>query len=153
MNPLLVLLLLLTTPVWALPPDSNAPDWYYPEWLAGAPQAPKFQVRDTVNKYGPYASETKTITLKDLIKFHGHFCGGLIEGATALKVAFDHLSFPTASSTAPTCGSPPTILPVAATRRPISPGPAPASAAMSSIRGSRRATSWCGGSPPVRPCR
>jgi len=40
---------------------------------------------------GRYSKETKTITLKDLIKFHGHFCGGLVEGATALKVAFDRL--------------------------------------------------------------
>ena len=50
-----------------------------------------FKVRDTVNKYGPYASEPKIIILKDLIKFHGHFCGGLVEGATALTVAFDRL--------------------------------------------------------------
>ncbi|MCK7494236.1 MAG: formylmethanofuran dehydrogenase subunit E family protein [Comamonadaceae bacterium] len=34
---------------------------------------------------------TKTITLKDLIKFHGHFCGGLVESASALRVAFDRL--------------------------------------------------------------
>jgi formylmethanofuran dehydrogenase subunit E len=70
---------------------SDAPDWYYPAWLAEAPHAPRFAVRDTVNKYGRYAHETKTITLKDLIKFHGHFCGGLVEGAMALKVAFDRL--------------------------------------------------------------
>ncbi len=48
-------------------------------------------MRDTVNKYGRYANKIKTITLKDLIKFHGHFCGGLVEGATALRVAFDEL--------------------------------------------------------------
>jgi formylmethanofuran dehydrogenase subunit E len=69
----------------------NSPDWYYPEWLATAPHAPVFRVRDTVNKYGRYARDTKTITLKDLIKYHGHFCGGLVEGATALRVAFDRL--------------------------------------------------------------
>jgi hypothetical protein len=44
-----------------------------------------------VNKYGRYADKTKTITLSDLIKFHGHFCGGLVESAGALKVAFDKL--------------------------------------------------------------
>ncbi len=48
---------------------------------------------DTVNKYGRYAQETKTITLKDLIKFHGHFCGGLVEIAGAIRVAFE-LLFP-----------------------------------------------------------
>ena len=70
--------------------DQSA-DWYYPEWLGSAPYTPVFQVRDTVNKYGRYADRAKAITLKDLIKFHGHFCGGLVEGATALKVAFDAL--------------------------------------------------------------
>ena len=73
------------------PASGNSPDWYYPEWLATAPHAPMFRVRDTVNKYGRYAEETKVITLKDLIKYHGHFCGGLVEGAVALKVAFDQL--------------------------------------------------------------
>jgi formylmethanofuran dehydrogenase subunit E len=71
--------------------DPDTPDGYYPAWLTEAPYAPVFKVRDTVNKYGRYASETKTITVKDLIKFHGHFCGGLVEGATALRVAFDRL--------------------------------------------------------------
>jgi len=34
---------------------------------------------------------TKIITLKDIIKYHGHFCGGLVESAAALRVAFDRL--------------------------------------------------------------
>ena len=86
-------LLLLAAPVWAGPPAlaDRSPDWYYPQWLVDAPDAPVFEVRDTVNKYGRYASEIKIITLKDLIKFHGHFCGGLVESATALRVAFDRL--------------------------------------------------------------
>lgn len=66
-------------------------DWYFPEWLGAAPHSPVFRVRDTENKYGRYAAMTKTITLKDLIKFHGHFCGGLVESASALRVAFDRL--------------------------------------------------------------
>ena len=52
-----------------------AAEWYFPEWLGTSPFAPSFEVRDTVNKYGRYAKETKTMTLKDLIKFHGHFSG------------------------------------------------------------------------------
>ena len=91
MKTMFSLLMVLATPVWAMPPDGNAPDWYYPQWLADAPHAPLFKVRDTVNKYGRYASEPKIITIKDLIKYHGHFCGGLVEGATALRVAFDHV--------------------------------------------------------------
>jgi formylmethanofuran dehydrogenase subunit E len=67
------------------------PEWYFPEWLGTGPHAPSFQVRDTENKYGRYAKPTKMITLKDLIKFHGHFCGGLVESASALRVAFDRL--------------------------------------------------------------
>jgi formylmethanofuran dehydrogenase subunit E len=69
------------------------PEWYFPEWLGTSPYTPVFKVLDTVNKYGRYAQETKTITLKDLIKYHGHFCGGLVESTAALRVAFD-LLFP-----------------------------------------------------------
>jgi formylmethanofuran dehydrogenase subunit E len=67
------------------------PEWYFPEWLGTSPFTPVFEVRDTVNKYGRYAGLTKTITIKDLIKYHGHFCGGLVESAGALRVAFDLL--------------------------------------------------------------
>lgn len=66
-------------------------EWYFPAWLGAAPYAPTFEVRDTENKYGRYAKLTKTITIKDLIKFHGHFCGGLVESASSLRVAFDIL--------------------------------------------------------------
>ncbi|MGQ9862795.1 MAG: formylmethanofuran dehydrogenase subunit E family protein [Thiobacillaceae bacterium] len=91
MKTLFSFLLFMAVPVCAMPTGDNVPDWYYPQWLEEAPHAPVFKVRDTVNKYGRYASEPKIITIKDLIKFHGHFCGGLVEGATALRVAFDRL--------------------------------------------------------------
>lgn len=65
--------------------------WWAPDWLTASAHSPAFQVRDTVNKYGRYADQTKTVTLADLIKFHGHFCGGLVESAGALRVAFDAL--------------------------------------------------------------
>ncbi len=91
MKSLFAFLLFFAPPLWAMSQDGNAPEGYYPQWLAEAPHAPVFKVRDTVNKYGRYAGEPKVITIKDLIKFHGHFCGGLVEGATALKVAFDRL--------------------------------------------------------------
>lgn len=70
---------------------SPAAEWYFPEWLGSSTYAPSFEIKDTTNKYGRYATQTKTITLKDLIKFHGHFCGGLVESAGALRVAFDTL--------------------------------------------------------------
>jgi formylmethanofuran dehydrogenase subunit E len=80
----------------SLPGDAAAKkapeaEWYFPEWLGSSPYAPSFEVKDTTNKYGRYATQTKTISLKDLIKFHGHFCGGLVESAGALRVAFDTL--------------------------------------------------------------
>jgi formylmethanofuran dehydrogenase subunit E len=77
-------------PSQATPADTVS-DSYYPAWLGSSPYSPVFQVRDTENKYGRYAQETKVITLKDLIKFHGHFCGGLVESAGALRAAFDRL--------------------------------------------------------------
>jgi len=67
------------------------PEWYFPEWLGTSPYSPIFEVRDTTNKYGRYATNTKLVTLKDLIKFHGHFCGGLVESACALRAAFNLL--------------------------------------------------------------
>jgi formylmethanofuran dehydrogenase subunit E len=66
-------------------------EWYFPEWLGTSPYTPVFEVRDTENKYGRYADKTKSITIKDLIKYHGHFCGGLVESAASLRVAFDTL--------------------------------------------------------------
>jgi formylmethanofuran dehydrogenase subunit E len=66
-------------------------EWWAPDWLTKSAYSPSFAVRDTVNKYGRYADKTKPIALGDLIKFHGHFCGGLVESAGALRLAFDSL--------------------------------------------------------------
>lgn len=66
-------------------------EWFFPAWLGTSLHAPSFMVRDTTSKYGRYASKAKIITLKDLIKYHGHFCGGLVESAGALRLAFDRL--------------------------------------------------------------
>ncbi|MGC8487404.1 MAG: formylmethanofuran dehydrogenase subunit E family protein [Clostridia bacterium] len=62
----------------------NAPEWYWPRWAAQA-QLPSFQVRDTESSHGRYAKSTKTVTCKDLVKFHGHACDGLFRGAVALS--------------------------------------------------------------------
>jgi formylmethanofuran dehydrogenase subunit E len=66
-------------------------DWWAPEWLIKSAYTPTFAVKDTANKYGRYVEKTKTVSLGDLIKYHGHFCGGLVESAGALRVAFDIL--------------------------------------------------------------
>lgn len=76
-----------------IPSAAHAQDtmWWSPDWLTKSAHSPSFAVRDTVNKYGRYADKTKTVTLSDLIVFHGHFCGGLVESAGALRLAFDSL--------------------------------------------------------------
>jgi formylmethanofuran dehydrogenase subunit E len=68
----------------------NAVVWYWPEWAAQA-DLPAFQVRDTESSHGRYARETKTILVKDLVKFHGHACDGLFRGVFALAFALDAL--------------------------------------------------------------
>jgi len=70
--------------------DGSA-NWYYFGWMAEAPYAPVFHVRDTESSLGPYAEQTKTITMKDLVKMHGHPCDGLVTAACAMKVGLDVL--------------------------------------------------------------
>jgi formylmethanofuran dehydrogenase subunit E len=65
--------------------------WYYPDWVAEAPYAPKFEMLDTESSLGPYAEKTKTITLKDLIKMHGHLCDGLVTASCGLKLGLSRL--------------------------------------------------------------
>jgi len=55
------------------------------DWLTDAPFAPTFAVLDTESSLGPYASSTKTITLKDLVNMHGHPCDGLVTAACGLS--------------------------------------------------------------------
>ena len=75
----------------ATSPKTVSTDWYYFDWMADAPYAPEFQVRDTESSLGPYAKQTKTITMKDLVKMHGHPCDGLVTAACAMKVGLDAL--------------------------------------------------------------
>lgn len=76
-----VVLLLSVVLITVIDARAAESDWWSPEWLTKSRYSPSFEVRDTVNKYGRYADRTKTITLSDLVKFHGHFCGGLVESA------------------------------------------------------------------------
>lgn len=68
----------------------NTIEWYWPLWAASA-VLPEFRVRDTQSSHGRYAVGTKTIGVKDLVKFHGHACDGLFRGAFALAVALPTL--------------------------------------------------------------
>jgi hypothetical protein len=60
-------------------------------WMAQSPYRPLFRVLDTESSLGPYARQTKTITLEDLIKMHGHPCDGLVTAACALSVGLERL--------------------------------------------------------------
>jgi len=71
-------------------PD-DAPAWYYFDWMTTARYSPVFHVKDTESSLGPYASQTKTITLKDLVKMHGHPCDGLVTAACAMSVGLKTL--------------------------------------------------------------
>lgn len=70
--------------------DSNT-SWYYPEWMAKAEYLPEFEMLDTESSLGPYAAGTKTITLKDLVKMHGHPCDGLVTAAAGLSLGLKEL--------------------------------------------------------------
>ncbi len=72
-------------------PADRMPTWYAMDWVLNSKYSPVFEVLDTESALGRYAPMTKTITLKDLIKFHGHPCDGLIQAACALKLALDRL--------------------------------------------------------------
>ena len=58
MKSLVPVLISLAASPWAGSRPDDAPDWYDPQWLAEAPYAPRFAVRDTVNKYGRYPPAT-----------------------------------------------------------------------------------------------
>lgn len=66
-------------------------EWYCFDWMSEAEYAPVFNVLDTESSLGPYADKTKTITLNDLVKMHGHPCDGLISAACALSLALQTL--------------------------------------------------------------
>lgn len=71
-------------------PDRE-PTWYAP--MVAQPYAPVFEILATRGTQGRYYPYTYAVTLKDIIKWHGHDCEGLIHGANMAKVAFN-LLFP-----------------------------------------------------------
>ncbi|WP_206615618.1 formylmethanofuran dehydrogenase subunit E family protein [Solirhodobacter olei] len=69
-------------------PD-RAPSWYAP--MAGKPYAPVFEMLATRGTQGRYYPYTYPVTLKDMIRFHGHDCEGTIHAAASARVALDVL--------------------------------------------------------------
>lgn len=66
-------------------PD-RTPTWYAPQ--VSKPYAPVFEILATRGTQGRYYPYTYAVTLKDLVKMHGHDCEGLTHGANCCYIAF-----------------------------------------------------------------
>jgi formylmethanofuran dehydrogenase subunit E len=66
-------------------PD-RVPTWYAS--MVSKPYAPVFEILATKGTQGRYYSYTYAVTLKDIVKWHGHDCEGLTQAANSAKVAF-----------------------------------------------------------------
>ena len=66
-------------------PDRN-PTWYAS--MVARPYAPVFEMLATQGTQGRYYPYTYPVTLKDLVRFHGHDCEGTSHAANAAWVAF-----------------------------------------------------------------
>jgi len=69
-------------------PDS-IPTWYAP--MVAMPYAPVFEILATRGTQGRYYQRTYAVTIKDMIKWHGHDCEGTTHAANSMKVAFEIL--------------------------------------------------------------
>jgi formylmethanofuran dehydrogenase subunit E len=69
-------------------PDS-IPTWYAP--MVAMPYAPVFEILATKGTQGRYYEHTYAVTIKDMIKWHGHDCEGTTHAANSMKVAFEIL--------------------------------------------------------------
>lgn len=63
----------------------NSASWYYPEWAVKGKYNTSLKVLDTESALGRYALKHKEIGLKDLVKFHGHLCDGLVIAYIEIK--------------------------------------------------------------------
>ncbi len=69
--------------------DDN--EWFYPKWAAGSKFNEPIKVLDTDSALGRYSLKTKTIGLKDIVKFHGHLCDGMVIAWVEIKAALEKL--------------------------------------------------------------
>ena len=69
-------------------PD-RVPTWYAP--MVAMPYAPVFEILATKGTQGRYYQHTYAVTIKDIIKWHGHDCEGITSVANCCKMAFDIL--------------------------------------------------------------
>jgi len=78
-------------PLTPLAPVCQA--WYLPSTLATSKNNLTLSVRDTDSALGRYNAKncTKTITLDELVKYHGHLCDGIVFSFLQLFVALQKL--------------------------------------------------------------
>ncbi len=56
-----------------------------------APFVPTLEVVDTISSLGPLAATPQTVTLEDLVRFHGHPCDGLVVAAAGMAYGLRQL--------------------------------------------------------------
>ncbi len=66
-------------------PD-RVPTWFAP--MVAQPYSPVFEILATRGTQGRYYPYTYAVTMKDIVKFHGHDCEGLSHCAACCKLAF-----------------------------------------------------------------
>jgi acetolactate decarboxylase len=59
--------------------------------LSSEPYAPSVKVLDTETSLGPLAREAQTVTLRDLVRYHGHPCDGLVVASAAIAYGLEKL--------------------------------------------------------------
>ncbi len=59
--------------------------------VMAAPHPPVVQVVDTASSLGPLAREPRTVTLEDLVRYHGHPCDGLVVAAVGIARGLEAL--------------------------------------------------------------
>jgi len=69
-------------------PD-RVPTWYSP--MVAMPYSPVFEILATKGTQGRYYPYTYALTIKDMIKWHGHDCEGTTHAANMMKIAFEIL--------------------------------------------------------------
>lgn len=73
------------------PQSPRAFRWYVPSWL-DVPGLPTFEVIDTRSAQGRLEHRPKTITVADLVLFHGHACDGPLRGVRGALVDTSRLT-------------------------------------------------------------
>jgi len=86
-----VVLSLTITSLTLAAENEDGQTWYYPAWAVEAKYNQPIRVLDTDSGLGRYSLKTKEIGIKDLVKFHGHPCDGLIIVFIELRTVLEKL--------------------------------------------------------------